>query len=185
MSTEYLNYIAGVSRNKKLDRMKIKINNYGKDTMRFAQDIDNCQDKKSDNFSSEETSFPNNEKSLLIAESDPNVLSMLNLYLNAMGYSFEFVTNGLMVLDKIRYENMKGKKKYDVIILDTHLDKLPGLNVAKEIHKKDSSQRIMIMSSSQKRQLNVNLLIEAQVKEQDIFTKPFRLSELLCSIERS
>lgn len=153
--------------------------------MSFAQDLDNCYDKKSDNFNSEEKFFPNNEKSLLIAESDPIVLSMLDLYLNAMGYPFEFVTNGLMVLEKIRYENMNGKKKYDVIILDTHLDKLPGLKVAKEIHKKDSLQRIMIMSSTPIRQLNVNLLREARVKEEDVFTKPFRLSELLYSIERS
>jgi len=69
------------------------------------------------------------------------------------------------------------------VLLDTHLDRLSGLEVAIEIHKQSPDQRIMIMSASPREHLPIVLLKSTKIRENDIFTRPFRLAELICSIE--
>ena len=65
----------------------------------------------------------------------------------------------------------------------SHLNGLSGLEVAIEIHKQSPNQRIMIMSTSPREHLSNELLKSTQILERDIFTRPFILAELICSIE--
>ncbi len=37
---------------------------------------------------------------------------------------------------------------YDIVIVNTHLFDMPGLDIAKEIHKKNPSQRIVIITTA-------------------------------------
>ena len=68
------------------------------------------------------------------------------------------------------------------MLLDTHLDILSGLTVANEIHQQNPDQRIM-MSASPRDHLPNELLKSTKIPENDIFTRSFRLAELICSIE--
>jgi DNA-binding response OmpR family regulator len=127
---------------------------------------------------------PENVKSILVGESDPEILRMLEVYLNSMGYDYVSVSSGDKVLDHVFNNNSVKKEKYDIVLLDTHLKKMSGLTVANEIRKRNLHQRIIIMSTTPKEQLPYELIKSARIHDNDVFTKPFRLAELLCSIER-
>ena len=183
MSTEYLQYVASVSRTNRRD----KKDKTGKEPS--YKDIGSLKNStksfrhKSANYKSGHPKLQN-KKSILVAESDSEILSMLKLYLNSLGYDYDTVSAGDEVLDHM-YNNKSGKKKkYDIILLDTHLNKISGLAVANEIRKRNLNQRIMIMSTTPKEHLPYELIKSAKVHDADLFTKPFRLSELLYSIER-
>ena len=109
---------------------------------------------------------------------------MLEVYLNSMGYDYVSVSSGDKVLDHVFNNKFVKKRKYDIVLLDTHLKKMSGLTVANEIRKRNLHQRIIIMSTTPKEQLPYELIKSARIHDNDVFTKPFRLAELLCSIER-
>ena len=69
------------------------------------------------------------------------------------------------------------------MLLDTHLDGLSGLTLAIEIRQQNPDQRAMTMSASSRDHLPDELLKSTKIPENDIFTRPFRLAELICSIE--
>lgn len=184
MSTEYLHYIASVSQiNRRKKNGDTKSDSPNKNT--------NSEMKSQKSLNYDEPPhkscrivLPKNKKSILVAESNSEILSMLKLFLNTLGYDYDAVSRGDKVLQYLDNNKSNKKKKYDVVLLDTHLDNLSGLIVANEIRKRNSRQRIMIMSTTPKDQLPYKLIKSAKVHESDVFTKPFRLSELLCSIER-
>jgi response regulator of citrate/malate metabolism len=62
--------------------------------------------------------------------------------------------------------------------LDTHLKGKKGLEVAKKIHEKDSSQKIILVTTSMKEQLPKEELQYAAVREKDILVMPFELASL-------
>lgn len=183
MSIEYLQYIASVShinrRDKKGKRRKDSLN----EVLESSKNLGKSFRYNLPNYNMSRLSLLQNKKSILVGESDSEILSMLKLYLNSLGYDYDAVRTGDAVLDYV-FNNKSSKKKYDVILLDTHLDKISGLTVANEIRKRHSHQRIMIMSTTPKEHLPYELIKSAKVHDADLFTKPFRLAELLYSIER-
>ncbi|WP_148687238.1 response regulator [Candidatus Nitrosocosmicus hydrocola] len=184
MSTDYLHYIAAVSQ---INRRKKNGNTERDSPNKNTRSQTNSQ--KSLNYDepphmSGRAVLPKNKKSILIAESNSDILSMLKMFLNTLGYEYDAVSKGDKVLQHLDDNKSNEKKKYDVILLDTHLDNLSGLIVANEIRKRNSHQRIMIMSTTSRDQLPYELIQSAKVNDSDVFTKPFRLSDLLCSIDR-
>lgn len=184
MSLEYLDYVAGISRSNRLARNKTNENTTGKKKINHFLNIKNDSTHESVNLRTKSNGNNNYKKSILIAESDSSVNSILGMFVSAMGYDYEIVESGSVALDRIGVSSRKRKKHYDVIILDTHLDEGPGLNIAEEIRNNDFSQRIMIISQASKNELNTRLLKKIQIKDGDLFTKPFRFSDLLCAIEK-
>lgn len=183
MSTEYLNYIAGISRSNRLTRTKSKGNINTEKRIKHLGSIKNTCNRTID-FRTKRGDNKVNKKTILIAESDCRVNAILSMFVSAMGYDYEIVASGPLALEKAGMANRKGRKHYDLIILDTQLDHGAGLDVAEEIRNKDLSQRIMIISQIPKNELNTVLLKKIQVKEGDLFTKPFRLSDILYAIEK-
>lgn len=182
MSLEYLNYIAGISRSNKLARKRNNENTNAEKRMEPLPGIKNRVTKLK-NSRTKGRDDKVRKKSILIAESDSRINSTLGMLVSGMGYDYEIVVSGFQALEKAGIANSKGKKRYDLIILDTQMDHGAGLNIAEEIHNKDFSQRIMIISQSPKHELNAMLLNKILVKEDDLFTKPFRISDLLFAIE--
>lgn len=183
MSTEYLQYVASVSHINRRDKKdKTGADSSYKDIGSSENSAKSFRYKAVINESG--IHKLQNKKSILVAESDSEILSMLKLYLNSLGYDYDTFSAGDEVLDHVYNSKSSKKKKYDIILLDTHLDKISGLAVANEIRKRNSTQRIMIMSTTPKEHLPYELIKSAKVHDADLFTKPFRLSELLYSIER-
>ena len=125
----------------------------------------------------------NKKYRVLLAESNVAVRAMIKLYLDSMNLDYISVDSGDKALRLYSKTIDNRGKNYDVVLLDTHLDRLSGLEVAIEIHKQSPDQRIMIMSASPREHLPIELLKSTKIRENDIFTRPFRLAELICSIE--
>lgn len=125
----------------------------------------------------------NKKYRVLVAESNSGVRAMIKLYLESLNLNYTAVDRGDEALHLFSNTVDNRGKKYDVVLLDTHLDGLSGLEVAIEIHKQSPDQRIMIMSASPREHLSYELLKSTKIRESDIFARPFRLAELICSIE--
>ncbi len=183
MSTEFLQYLASISHTHRRDKKDKREKESSYKDIGSTKNSTKPFRYKAANYKSGHHKLQN-KKSILVAESDSGILSMLKLYLNSLGYDYDTFSAGDEVLDHVYNSKSSKKKKYDIILLDTHLDKISGLAVANEIRKRNSTQRIMIMSTTPKEHLPYELIKSAKVHDADLFTKPFRLSELLYSIER-
>lgn len=118
---------------------------------------------------------------ILVAESDPEVLSLFKSFSDSFGLDSVNVDSGKKSIDLA----IKSKKKdtgFDVIILDTHLHDIDGLNVAKEIRTKFPNQKIIIMSTTLKEELSKKIPDDIKIDDKDILTKPFKISRLLTRI---
>jgi len=125
----------------------------------------------------------NKKYRVLLAESNSGVRAVIKLYLESMNLDYITADNGDKALSLFSNTTQNRGKDYDVVLLDSHLDGLSGLDVAIQIHKQSPHQRIMIMSALPREHLSNELLKSAKIQESDIFTRPFRLAELICSIE--
>ena len=184
MSTEYLHYVASVSQINRRERRGDRETNLPNESSKTQNNFGQSLDLDEYEYRKDRTKVPKNTKSILVAESNSEILSMLILFLNSLGYDYDVVRNGDKVLQYFIDNESSKKKKYDVVLLDTHLGNTSGLIVANNIRKMNLHQRIMIMSTTPKEQLPNELLKSAKVHDADVFTKPFRLSKLLCSIDR-
>lgn len=120
---------------------------------------------------------------VLFGESNSGVRAMIELYLGSLNFDYITADSGDKALRLFSNTTEYGDNNYDVVLLDSHLDGLSGLEVAFEIHKQNPHQRIMILSPSPREYLSNELIKSAKIHESDIFARPFILAKLICSIE--
>ena len=111
----------------------------------------------------------------LIAESEPEILSLFKTYLDSFGVESVTVDNGNQALETFLQGKNEGNK-YDGIVLDTHLKGKTGLDLAKAIRERDSTQKIILVTTSMNEQLPREDLQSAAIDEKDILVMPFALS---------
>jgi CheY-like chemotaxis protein len=111
-----------------------------------------------------------------------------------MGFKEVVITDsGKKCLDEILKiaditKNENNTKVFDLIILDTHIKDIPCIQVAKEIFSRKPDQRIIFtttMPSNIVRQDIHSIGIKNNDNNNEILTKPFRLSDLSSLIGRS
>ena len=71
----------------------------------------------------------------------------------------------------------------DVVVLDTHLKGLGGLDLAKIMHDKNPAQRIILVTTTPMEYLPKSALKSAMIDEGDILTMPFRLSDFISRLK--
>jgi CheY-like chemotaxis protein len=113
----------------------------------------------------------------LIAESENELRYLFETYLDLLRVDSDIVESGNRALSTFVQNKNKGKE-YDAVILDTHLEGKKGLDVAKEIHRMDNSQRIILVTTDTKDQLSRDELQSAAIRDKDILVMPFELSSL-------
>lgn len=113
----------------------------------------------------------------LIAESEKELQSLFKAYLDLLGAESEIVDNGNSALTNFLQSKSDGKK-YDAVVIDTHLKGKKGLDVAKKIRQSDNLQKIVLVTTSMKEQLPKEDLHSAAIDEKDILVMPFALSRL-------
>ena len=113
----------------------------------------------------------------LIAESENELRYLFETYLDLLRVDSDIVESGNRALSTFVQNKNKGKE-YDAVILDTHLEAKKGLDVAKEIHRMDNSQRIILVTTDTKDQLSRDELQSAAIRDKDILVMPFELSSL-------
>lgn len=73
---------------------------------------------------------------------------------------------------------------FDIVIINTHLFDIPGLVIAKEIHQKNPSQRIVITTTILRERLPKEQLDSAGIDHEYILTIPFRFSDMIYFLSR-
>lgn len=109
---------------------------------------------------------------ILIAESEPDLLTLYSDYISSMGHDVSVVTDGNKCFSLYK------KRDFDIIILDTHLT--GGLEVkalAKEIKRIDPHQKMIITTTSPSSLVSDGLR-NVGLQLNDILQKPFHLSKL-------
>ncbi|TVP41983.1 response regulator [Candidatus Nitrosocosmicus arcticus] len=181
MSVEYLNYVASYKKTTKNQN-----SSSAKHTSLSERPSTSTLSHNNKNLTKNRPKpYPRKNKKyrVLLAESNAGVRAMIKLYLESLNLDYMAVQSGDEALRRFTNTIDNKEKDYDVVLLDTHLDGLSGLKVAIEIHKQSPDQRIMIMSGSPREHLSNELLRSTRIHENDIFTRPFRLADLICSIE--
>ncbi len=113
----------------------------------------------------------------LIAESEIELQSLFKAYLDLLGAESEIVDNGNRALTTFLQSKNNGKK-YDAVVIDTHLKGKKGLDVAKKIRQSDNSQKIILVTTNMKKQFSKDELQSTAIDEKDILVMPFELSSL-------
>ncbi|MCY3410028.1 MAG: response regulator [Candidatus Heimdallarchaeota archaeon] len=105
------------------------------------------------------------EEKILIIEDELYTISILKNYLERLGYTVDFATDGELGLKVFR------EKKYDLVILDLNLPKISGQEVYKQISA-ESDCKIVISSGY--------LSIDTKLMENasGILSKPYELEKL-------
>jgi len=113
---------------------------------------------------------------ILIAESENDLLLLFRTYLSSLGMKTQTASNGYEALEC--FFNSKGKgRQYDGIVVDTNLANPSGLDVVKRIRKEKPDQKLVVITTTPIEHLPAECLKTAEIKEKDILTMPFKLSE--------
>ncbi len=89
----------------------------------------------------------------------------------------EIVDGGEACLNRL-FKNTSNTN-FDIVIINTHLFDRPGLVIAKEIRKKNPSQRIVITTTVLRERLPKEQLDSAGIDREYILTIPFRFSDMM------
>jgi DNA-binding NarL/FixJ family response regulator len=89
----------------------------------------------------------------------------------------EIVEGGEACLNRL-YENTNNTN-FDIVIINTHLFDMPGPVIAKEIHKKNPSQRIVITTTILRERLPKEQLDSVGIDHEYILTIPFRFADMM------
>jgi len=106
---------------------------------------------------------------LLVVEDDKKVASFIQKGLQEEHYAVDAVHDGARALAQAALV------RYDLVILDLMLPKLPGLEVLRELRKKDPGQPVLILTA---RGTIEDRVIGLDLGADDYVVKPFAFSEL-------
>jgi two-component system alkaline phosphatase synthesis response regulator PhoP len=111
---------------------------------------------------------------LLLVEDEPNLLVTLGEVLRSWGYGLDTATSGEEALARTQ------QQVYDLIILDVMLPALSGLDVCKELRRRDTRTPILLLTAMDQLKDKVKGL---RTGADDYVTKPFAMGELQARIE--
>lgn len=118
------------------------------------------------------------EKRLLAVEDNPLNLLVISHMLDASGYAYDAVDNGLKCL-KLLNEN-----HYDLVLTDIAMPGISGLQVAAEIRSMTDGKRDtpIIAMTANADYANIQLFVTAGISE--VLAKPFSKVDFLRCIDR-
>lgn len=117
---------------------------------------------------------PGQPAKILVADDEPDILKLIELYLKRVGYAVVLAANGLEALEKAQQENP------DLIILDRMMPGMDGLSVCREL-RRNSSQVGILMITGLGADDDQRSGLEAGAD--DYMVKPFALRELVTRVE--
>jgi two-component system, NtrC family, response regulator PilR len=113
---------------------------------------------------------------ILLVDDEPRMLSLLNSLLRAEGYDVTSVQDGSKVSDLIRSE------KFDLMISDIRMSPVDGMELLKIVRSERATMPVIILTAYG----SVETAIEAmKLGTFDYVTKPFKLDEMLLTIQRA
>lgn len=114
-----------------------------------------------------------NHKTVLIVDDEAPMRELLQLYLNAEGYSTEAAASGKEALSRISAAH------YDLVILDLMMPVMDGFDVCKAIRQSSTVPIIMLTARDE----TVDKVVGLKIGADDYLTKPFEHQELIARME--
>lgn len=111
---------------------------------------------------------------ILIAEIEPDIQALYKRYLDSSGLRAVFVNSGKECLCALFADNAS----FDVVIVDTHMDGIGGISLAKKIREGMPNQRVIVTSTAPDKERK-----ELEAMGIEMLEKPFRFSSLLSMIK--
>jgi two-component system, OmpR family, response regulator len=116
----------------------------------------------------------NKNVSILLAEDDENLGTLLNTFLKNKGYQVQLARNGKSALEKFNDGN------YDFLVLDVMMPEMDGFTVAQEVREVDKNVPILFLTA---KSMKEDKLKGFSIGADDYLTKPFSMEELVARIE--
>ena len=116
----------------------------------------------------------NKNVSILLAEDDENLGTLLNTFLKNKGYQVQLARNGKSALEKFNNGN------YDFLVLDVMMPEMDGFTVAQEVREVDKTVPILFLTA---KSMKEDKLKGFSIGADDYLTKPFSMEELVARIE--
>lgn len=114
------------------------------------------------------------ENKILIIEDDKDIVDLIEIHLNDLGYQAESMFDGQKGLEKA----LNGE--YDLIILDIMLPTMNGLDVCKRIREKKKMIPILMLTSKSE---ELDKILGLELGANDYITKPFSIRELIARVK--
>lgn len=111
---------------------------------------------------------------ILVVEDDAALSGFLSEELRAQGFLVEQAFDGEAALSAL-----KGKRRYDLLILDLNLPRLDGINLIRQSRPTHPRLPVLVLTARSRVEDKVNAL---ESGADDCITKPFSLVELLARI---
>lgn len=115
-------------------------------------------------------------KRILVAEDEPDVLSLISSNLQSAGFNVIKAENGLVALNQAK-ETLPS-----LIVLDLMLPELSGLEVCKLLKKEPQTSQIPIIMLTAKAE-EVDRIVGLELGADDYITKPFSPRELVLRVK--
>lgn len=117
-----------------------------------------------------------NRKKILVADDEPDVLSLLSLNLQRAGFEVCGVGDGEAALRAAREEGPA------LVILDLMMPKMSGLEVARQLKASPATARIPILMLTAKAD-EVDRIVGLELGADDYVTKPFSPREIVLRVQ--
>lgn len=115
-------------------------------------------------------------QSILIVDDLESIHEMLEAVIQPIGFNTVFATDGETALEKLRQET------FEIVLTDINMTPMDGLTLLGEIRKIDPDAVVLMMSGF----ANVENATEAlKLGAFDFLTKPFKVDQLMASINRA
>jgi len=113
-------------------------------------------------------------KKVLVIEDDKSISELLEIHLTDLNCEVTKATDGETGLNKALVE------QYDLIVLDLMLPKLDGIEICKEVRRKDIFTPILMLTSKSE---EFDKVLGLEVGADDYLTKPFGIREFIARVK--
>ncbi len=115
-----------------------------------------------------------NEKKILIIEDDQDIVDLVEIHINDLGFKLDSEGDGISGLEKFQ------ENEYDLLILDLMLPKLDGIEVCKKIRMENTYTPILMLTAKSE---ELDKVLGLELGADDYLTKPFSVRELIARIK--
>lgn len=113
----------------------------------------------------------------LFVESDDQIMSLFRIYFDLLGLESDIIDCKDRNMSKYIQIRRNGKN-YAMVVLDTHSEGVLVDNVRTKMSKDRNSQMIILVTTIKKQYLPKEILNLKSIKDRNILTMPFKLSDL-------
>ncbi|MDE0085040.1 MAG: response regulator [Candidatus Poribacteria bacterium] len=113
---------------------------------------------------------------ILVVDDEPRNVKILQIHLNARGYTVCTAADGLEALDIVE------KEMPDLILLDINMPKMDGFEVVKQVRANEATEFIPIVMITALRDTRENRIKSIEAGADDFIEKPFDSVEVLARV---